>query len=120
MKKLSVMISLSIAQLSVAATLEQLAGSYKVTHDEIPVVNIVKISSNGLIKLTESSQYGIVECTGNGRISNNVLTSTLSCENGDTFTQSINLKGIRSFKKFEAKVLSSLYGVELKMKFERL
>ena len=121
MKKLSVLlIALSFSQFASALTLNELAGSYKVTHTEIPVVNIVKISADGKIALTESSPYGKLECSGKGKLVNDQLSSSVKCTDGQVFTQKINLSKVKNLNKFKATVFSSLYGQELEMNFERL
>lgn len=122
MKKLSVLfIALTFSQFASAITLNDLAGSYKITHADLPVVNIAKISPDGKIELTESSPYGKLECAGKGKLSKDLLfNSSLKCTNGQEFKQIINLTGVKKLNKFKAKVFSSLYGEELEMNFERL
>ena len=121
MKKTSVfLIALSFSQFASALTLNDLVGSYKITHPELPVVNLVRISADGKIALTESSPYGKLECSGKAKLVNDQLSSAVKCTDGQKFTQKINLSGIKNLKKFKATVFSSLYGQEVEMNFERL
>ena len=121
MKKLSVLfIALSFSQLASAFTLYELAGSYKITHPELPVVNIVKITADGKIALIESSPYGKLECSGKSKLVKNQLSSSVKCTDGQKFTQKINLSGVKNLNKFKAAVFSSLYGQEVEMDFEKL
>jgi hypothetical protein len=121
MKKLAILlIALSFSQFASAVTLQELAGSYKITHPDLPVVYIVKISSKGNVALTESSPYGKLECTGKGKLSKDILSSSVKCADGQEFAQKINLNGVKNLKRFTATVFSSLYGQEVEMNFERL
>jgi hypothetical protein len=103
-----------------AASLKDVAGSYKISNPDLPVLNIVTVDINGNVKLTEQSPYGTLECKGKGVIKEEVLESFVKCTNGASFTQKINLKNVKNFKKFKASVYSSLYEQEVEMNFERL
>ncbi len=111
---------LALAQLASATTLAELAGSYKISSNDIPVLNIVTIDAEGNVKLTESSPYGKLECKGKAKLNADVLESSVKCANGQEFIQRINLKGVKSLDKFKADVYSSLYNAELKMDIEKL
>lgn len=121
MNKLSfVIIAISFSTLASAASLKNLAGSYKISNPDLPVLNIVTVDVKGNVKLTEQSPYGTLECKGKGAIKGDVLESVVKCTNGSNFTQRINLKNVKSFSKFSAPVYSSLYEQEVVMNFERL
>lgn len=109
-----------IATVAGATTLTDLAGSYKITNPDLPVLNIVSIDAKGNVKLTEQSPYGTLECKGKGKIKNSVLESSVTCTNGTSFTQKIFLKEVKNLNKFKAVVYSSLYDQEVEMNFERL
>lgn len=119
-KMLLVAASLVLSSTISATTLSELAGSYKITNPDLPVLNIVSIDAKGNVKLTEQSPYGTLECKGKGKIKNSVLESNVSCTNGASFTQKITLKNIKNLNKFKAVVYSSLYDQEVEMDFERL
>jgi hypothetical protein len=78
------------------------------------------LHNNGAVKLTEQSPYGKLECSGKAGIKADILSSKVKCEDGQEFTQKINLKGVNSFGKFSAPVYSSLYGQEVVMNFEKI
>ncbi len=121
MKKMLVIAMIGvISTLGHAVTVKDLTGSFKISNPDLPVLNIVTVSANGGIKLTEQSPYGTLECKGKGAIKNEILESVVNCTNGATFTQKINLKGVKNFNKFKAPVYSSLYEQEVVMNFERL
>lgn len=103
-------IALLISSISSAVTFIELAGTYKISHPDVPIINTVKISPTGIVTLTEASPYGKIECSGSGKILADVLNSVVKCTNGRIFEQRINLQQVKNFKKFKAKVYSSLYG----------
>ena len=104
-----------------SVTMAQLAGKYKVTHPEIPAVNLITLKSDGRVVFEEKSPLGTLKCNGSAGIQDSILTSQLTCENQSSFTQEINLAGVQfRSKKFKADVYSSLYNVTLPMNFERL
>lgn len=110
----------SLASIAGAATLKDIAGSYKITHPDLPVMNLVTISSKGAVTLTEQSPYGRLECKGKATLKNDILNSKLTCENGASFVQKIDLSNVESFVKFSANVYSSLYEMEAEMNFEKI
>ena len=121
MKKLLLVLSITaLSNIAGAATLANIAGSFKATSTEFSVLNIVTISAQGDVKLTEQSAYGRLECTGKGTLRADILSSSLKCEDGQTFNQRINLKNVKNFNKFSANVYSSLYGQEVELNFERI
>lgn len=121
MKKLSLAVLLiSVSTIVSAASIKDVVGSYKITHTDLPILNIVTVDINGNVKLTEQSPYGTLECKGKGTIKNDILSSKVTCTNGSDFTQKINLKNVKNFAKFKAPVYSSLYEQEVEMNFERL
>lgn len=119
-KLLLTILAISFSTLASAASLKDIAGSYKISNPDLPVLNIVTVDVKGNVKLTEQSPHGTLECKGKGTISADVLESAVECTNGSSFTQRINLKNVKSFTKFSAPVYSSLYEQEVIMNFERL
>lgn len=111
---------LVISNLASAATISNVVGSYKISNSDFPVLTIVTINANGTVKLTEQSPYGKLECSGKANLKSDILTSHVKCEDGQEFTQRINLKSVKSFGKFSAPVYSSLYGQEVEMNFEKI
>jgi hypothetical protein len=63
---------------------------------------------------------GEYTCSGEAELSDDILESSVSCDNGLTFTQRIDLSGVSNFDEFTAPVFSSLYGMEFPMNFKRL
>ena len=120
MKRILALSLLVISSLASAATMSDVVGSYKISNPDLPVLTIVTIKADGAVKLTEQSPYGKLECSGKAKLKADVLTSEVKCEDGQEFTQRINLKNVKSFGKFSALVYSSLYGQEVKMNFEKI
>ncbi len=114
------LITLTFTQFASAASLSDLVGGYKITHAQIPALTVVSIKADGSVKLTEQSPYGKLECKGKATLKANILTSKVKCEDGQEFSQKINLKGVTTFSKFSAPVYSSLYGQEIVMNFEKI
>lgn len=119
-KTLFVIAFASLSTVVGATTLKDLAGSYKITHPDIPVLNIVTISAKGAVALTEQSPYGRIECKGKATLKNDILNSKVTCDNGASFVQKIDLSNVKNFNKFSANVYSSLYEMEAEMNFEKL
>ena len=121
MKKVLLSLALLVASnFASASTLNDLAGSYKVTVTEAPVLIILVIKNDGAVKYTQQTIDGKLECQGKAVITDNMFESTLKCQNGLTFTQKIDLKNVKIAKKFTAMVYSSAIGDELEMNFEKL
>lgn len=111
---------LSLTSLTVfAADFSQLAGTYEVSAKGIPVSNTITINENGSVELIEKSPYGILNCAGQATIQENIVESYVVCENGQEFTQRIDLSNVVNFENFTASVYSSLYDMELAMNFSR-
>ncbi|MCM2350920.1 MAG: hypothetical protein NDI69_12935 [Bacteriovoracaceae bacterium] len=119
-KTLFVIAFASLSTVAGAATLKDLAGSYKITHPDLPVMNIVTISAQGAVGLTEQSPYGRIECKGKATLKNDILNSKVTCDNGASFVQKIDLSNVKNFNMFSANVYSSLYEMEAEMNFEKL
>lgn len=119
-RSLMVLSLLALSNLANAASLTDIVGSYKISSPDLPILNVVTINAKGAVKLTEQSPYGTIDCKGKATIASDVLSSDVTCTNGQTFTQKINLKGVKNYSKFSAPVYSSLYEQEIVMNFERL
>lgn len=120
MKSLIALSLLALSNLASAASLTDLVGSYKISNSDLPILNVVTVNANGAVKLTEQSPYGTLECAGKASLKSDLLTSKVTCTNGQSFTQKINLKDVKNYNKFSAPVYSSLYEQEIVMNFERL
>lgn len=120
MKTLLALSFLVTSSFASAATINNIVGSYKISNPDFPVLTIVTITANGKVRLTEQSPYGKLECSGKAKLKSDILTSEVKCEDGQEFTQRINLKNVKSFGKFTAPVYSSLYGQEVEMNFEKI
>lgn len=118
---LAMLIMVSAAQ---AVTLPQLAGTYKATPEGLPfpVENIVSIDQNGEIQLVEKSVLGEMNCSGVASLEGGILKSQMNCSNGQQFEQRINLGDVKEdqLSSFTAAVYSSLYGIEVPTKFEKV
>jgi hypothetical protein len=119
MKKLIVALMM-VSTSAFAVTLADIAGTYEITSDDIPVVNMVEINEDGSVSLSEQTPYGSISCRGNASIADNTLESKVACDNGIEFVQRVNLEGIESFEEFTANVFSSLYGQEIPMNFIKI
>ncbi len=102
-----------------AVEFSDISGTYSVTTDYAPIVNIIEISPDGRVELTEKSPFGELTCSGYAVIQQNVLVSNVVCLNGSTFTQTVDFSNVLNFDDFSAPVYSSLYGNELFMNFKR-
>ena len=78
------------------------------------------ITAQGKVTLIEKAMEGNMTCKGNATISNNVVNSTVKCENGMSFSQEIKIGDVKDFKKFTAPVFTSLLGQEIQMNFKKL
>lgn len=101
-------------------SLSKIAGTYEVTSEVAPIINVIEISASGEVKLIERSPYGMLNCKGKATLKKGVLESLVTCDNGQKFTQRVNLNGVEHFDRFTANVFSSLYEAEVPMKFVRL
>ncbi|KHD88169.1 MAG: hypothetical protein OM95_10390 [Bdellovibrio sp. ArHS] len=122
MKKLIMIIALfAISRQAHALSLQQLAGTYKVTTDMAPISNLVSLTSDGAVTLIETSPDGRIQCEGQAHLgADRVLTSEVTCTNGLVFVQKINLSKVKALKSFKAPVYSSLYDAELEMDFVKV
>jgi hypothetical protein len=103
-----------------AATLSQLTGTYEISNPALPVVNVVTLGADGSVKLVETSRLGEFVCNGEATLTDDILETVVTCENGNSFTQKIDLEGVTNFETFTALVYSSLYDIELPMNFIKL
>lgn len=103
-----------------AVELSDIEGTYEVTTELAPIMNVITISKDGEVELTEHSPEGSYTCTGMAVITDDILVSEVVCENGEIFEQRIDLTGIESFESFTANVYSSLYGMELPLDFKKI
>ena len=112
-----------------------LVGSYKVETpqaitqlgDDIFVIYDIQIKSDESISLTEriiqklegeEKELNKLECSGAVTQSENLLISTVTCTDGQSFVQTADLSHVKDFKKpFSADVTSSLYGMTVNMTF---
>lgn len=123
MKKTIAFLALAFSLNAWSFSFADLAGVYSANPAQnigMNVENILTVYSNGDIELTERSPYGELNCFGQANWEGTTIVSQLECENGETFTQKVKLGNINDFDKFEALVYSSLYEMELLMKFEKL
>lgn len=120
MKKALLTILALAATNLMAYELEDIAGVYDISSENAPVINVVKIEANGSVYLIENGPYGALECEGSATLVNDMLTSEVTCDNGASFTQRVNLSGVSDLSEFSAPVYSSLYGMEVVMNVMRL
>ena len=103
-----------------AYTLSDIAGKYEITSEAIPAANIMTITATGKVTLLEKSMEGSLTCKGNATLTNNVVNSTVKCENGLSFSQEIKIGEVKDLKQFTAPVFTSLIGQEIQMNFKKL
>ncbi len=123
MKKLMMLwIAGVFAQTAHAYTLADLAGTYRVTSDQIPTVaNWVTMNVNGDITLKEVSGRGEIVCKGQSKFEENLLRSIVKCADPTVFyRQQIDFSAVRNLKKFKAPVSSDLFGMTLMMDFQKI
>ncbi len=116
------LLSLSILTFNAfALDFKDLAGTYEVSSQMVPVINIVTIDEEGAVEIEERSPMGTFNCQGRAKIEDEVVVSKVTCpENGAEFMQKIDFKGVTLGETFTAKVFSSLYQLELPMNFRKL
>ncbi len=121
-KILMFLIAGAFAQTAHAYTLADLAGTYRVTSDQIPsVANLVTLNANGDITLKEVSDRGEIVCKGQSKFEDNLLRSIVKCADPTVFyRQQIDLSAVRNLKKFKAPVSSDLFGMTLMMDFQKI
>ena len=120
MKKLLLVVSLvTISQWASAVEMADLVGKYKVTHPSVPFATQVSIDARGVVSLVETTAIGKLECSGQGKLVGNVLTSNVTCKNKMKFTQVVTLPAEIRQNSFTAQVYSTLYRATLEMNFER-
>lgn len=119
MKKLMIAFLLLFTPLAFAQnfTFQDLQGLYEITHPEIPVTNIIEINADGTVFFIESSPMGEFSCEGEATLKNNIIESSMKCENGAEFSQQVDLTEVTDLNEFSAPVFSSLYGATLEMDF---
>ncbi len=120
MKKIILAFTLLSSFSAFAVSLSDIAGKYEVTSDFAPVTNIIEIDKDGNIVLVETSPYGEFTCSGTAVIADDILTSEVTCENGVSFNQRVDLSSVNQYDAFTAVVYSSLYDQELPMNFRKL
>ncbi len=123
MKKMMMLwIAGAFVQSAHAYTLADLAGTYRVTSDQIPLVaNLVTLNANGDITLKEISDRGEIVCKGQSKFEDNLLRSIVKCADPTVFyRQQIDLSAVRNLKKFKAPVSSDLFGMTLMMDFQKI
>lgn len=102
-------------------TLADIAGKYTVTTEGLPVENTVEITADGKVKLNERSPYGELDCDGKVSISDErVVTSEMTCDNGQPYTQVVKLADVSNFDSFTAPVFASLHNREVEMNFKKV
>ena len=99
---------------------KDIAGKYKVTHEQLPITNTITIEDSGEVSLIESSAGGELHCEGQATIEGTTVRSKVKCENGAEFFQEIKLENVQNFSDFTAPVYSSLWDMEVEMDFEKL
>lgn len=121
MKKFIITCGLLTSLSSFGFTIEDIAGSYKVSQPVFEVSNLLTIGEQGEINLTESSPMGTLTCSGQATINEDIVSSQLNCENGTSYTQTIDLNEVESVKAvFTAPIFSSLFDREIPFVFEPL
>lgn len=122
MKKLMMMTAVfAISAQAHALSLQDLAGTYKVTSEVAPISNTVTLGADGSVILVEKSPYGTIKCQGQANLSaDKVLTSEVTCANDLSFFQKIDLSKVTKLKSFKAPVYSSLYDAEVVMDFVKV
>lgn len=123
MKKLIALLALGLSLNAWSFSFADLAGVYSANPAQnigMNVENILTVYGNGEIELTERSAYGELNCLGQASWVGTTVVSKLECEGGDTFTQRVKLGNVSNLQNFEALVYSSLYEMEILMRFEKL
>lgn len=123
MKKMMMLwIAGAFVQNANAYTLADLAGTYRITSDQIPAVaNLVTLNANGDITLKEVSHRGEIVCKGQSKFEENLLRSIVKCADPTVFyRQQIDFSAVRNLKKFKAPVSSDLFGMTLMMDFQKI
>ena len=118
--KSTLLMLLLSTQVFAGYTLTDLAGTYEITHPQLPVKNTVTLTATGQVSLQEESPFGSIICEGMATIKKDLLTSEVQCDNGAVFTQEINFAGIELASEFQAPVYSSLYDAEAVMNFTKI
>ena len=103
-----------------AFTLADVAGKYQITSDALGAVNVMTITTQGKVTLFEKSIDGNFTCKGNATMTNNVVNSSVKCENGMSFSQEINLSTVTNLSQFSAPVFTSLLGQTVPMNFKKI
>ncbi len=113
---------LTLSPMANAYTLEEIAGSYRITSSQIPgVVNLVSLKANGDITLKEISDRGTIVCKGQSKYADNLLRSIVKCADPTVlYRQQIDLGAVRNLKKFQAPVSSDLFGMTFMMDFVKV
>ena len=117
-----IIVTLSLCHLTIASTLlDEVQGEFKVTTALLPGVVNRLVIENKQVTLFEDSPHGALECKGNFDLKGKIIKSEVHCENGKSFTQTINLNNVDyKSKKFAAQVETSLLQVgPVPMIFER-
>lgn len=121
MKKTLTLITLLLSTQAFSFNLKEVSGKYSATSDNIPVKNIITIDSKGKITLVEKSVHGApLVCNGKAVLRKNLIKSKLTCVNGFSFEQVINLSGVTNLNSFSAPVYSTLFGQEVMMTFKKI
>lgn len=120
MKKILILTTVLYSSFSMAYTFNDLKGTYDVTAKDIPVMNVVTIKANGDIKIVEVTYEADLICKGKATLKDDQLESKVKCEDGKSYTQRINLKGVKSLRRFKAKVYSDLFQQEIEMMFDKI
>lgn len=115
-----ILATLLISTSAFSLDFKEIAGKYSVSPDYIPMSTIISISEDGVLSLTEETLFGSYTCTGQAEITNFVLSSNVSCTNGDEFYQEVDLTEVEDFSEFRANVYTSLYDKVLPMNFVKI
>lgn len=122
---------LLVSSLSVFAAESELniAGTYTVTNEMQPGVTlIVTLTADGKITLIEKElRLGQLKCEGTYAVDTQIvdetiLRSAVTCENGLSFMQSVDLTNVENLARFTAPTQSTLFGAGVKFKstFEKI
>jgi|GEM_PF-2849386 hypothetical protein len=123
MKKVILGLALILSSNAWSFSFADLAGVYSASPAQnvgMKIENILTVYANGDIELTERSPYGQLNCQGQASWQGTTIVSALDCENGASFTQEVKLGNVNNFDNFEALVYSSLYEMELLMRFKKI
>jgi len=122
MNKLSMiaLLTLTIQSSALAYNMRDVAGKYQITSQDIPVLNVVTLNLSGSLKFVEKTFEGNTTCSGKWWMVNDLITASIRCPDGGTFSERINIAGVKNLKSFKAVVSSSLYNLDLEMNFVRM